>query len=275
MTNSPWFNASYLIEAKKDIDSLIYIDQNLTEFSEICIKEYAESKRSNFYINLCKLIDKVCKDEKAYLKKNNPEIKSVLEKRNKKYAHDDESFKPDDYTSLQNMIECMKNEINAVKIACAKGLPANITLDYVPHDRLLFRQIHKINSKDEDEIDNVKYPLKNKLTGVGGATIKSFNNPQQIRSIPKEERSLYGVIVENGINEYEGLQNRQDFCINSNVLFETDLWCSMDVEISNLFSKLRKIGFIDDYNVIQVDSLSNEDLLEVQKLFSEYEGHHK
>ena len=37
----------------------------------------------------------------------------------------------------------------------------------------------------------------------------------------------YGVIMECGLNFYEGLQNRQDACIRINVLFDKNIWCSL------------------------------------------------
>ena len=60
--------------------------------------------------------------------------------------------------------------------------------------------------------------------------VKDFQDTEDLRDIPLEERDQYGVAMNNGINFYEGVQNRQDACIRINVLFLVKSKYYMDQE---------------------------------------------
>ncbi len=212
--------------------------------AKIGIREYAESKCMDFYINLVNLIDDVCKGQKSELRKNNPKIQSILTRRNKRYVHDDSDYLYEDPNSWDEIINGMKSELNEVKNVCSKGLPKVLTIDYVSYDRLLFRQIHKLDSDSEEEILSTKYPERNQSGIVSKITLRSFDDFRQIRGISKEDRSKYGVIVEGGLNELEGLQNRQDSCIKLNILAGTNMWCRPSKDFHIFFQNCVRSGFL-------------------------------
>ena len=54
---------------------------------------------------------------------------------------------------------------------------------------------------------------------------KVFNDTEDIRTIT--DLNDYAVLLYNGINLKEGLQNRQDACIKINVLFNKNIWVKL------------------------------------------------
>ena len=83
MTN--WELARYLIDAKKSIDSLMYISLHKQELTMINLRDAINEKRRSFYVNLCVVLDKcfpnskkeICQDpiiDSVYLS----EIKTLL-----------------------------------------------------------------------------------------------------------------------------------------------------------------------------------------------------
>lgn len=133
------------------------------------------------------------------------------------------------------MIETMKHQIQKVLVVCKDSLPNNITLDFVSHDKELFRLIYGITAEKEEEIKHRKYPEYGKTPQSGDfITKKIFQEAEDIRTI--KNKNEYAVIIENGINFYEALQNRQDACIKINVLYNLETWCSFNQES---FSKIQ------------------------------------
>jgi len=63
----------------------------------------------------------------------------------------------------------------------------------------------------------------------GFKTYKIFDDTED-KNIVKNKYE-YAVFVENGLTLFEGIQNRQDFCIKSNVLYGTNLWCRVNKKI--------------------------------------------
>jgi hypothetical protein len=55
--------------------------------------------------------------------------------------------------------------------------------------------------------------------------------------------------MNNGINFYEGVQNRQDACIRIHVLFEKDIWCQIGLNGIEMLMLLHKHGFMDEFDI--------------------------
>lgn len=52
-----WELARYLIDAKKCVDSVLYIADNAEKLRYFGLKELVDEKRNTFYINCCAVID--------------------------------------------------------------------------------------------------------------------------------------------------------------------------------------------------------------------------
>lgn len=50
---------------------------------------------------------------------------------------------------------------------------------------------------------------------------------EDIKSVDDNNRSQYAVLIQDGLNIYEGLQNRQDSCVRVNVLHNQHIWCQI------------------------------------------------
>lgn len=130
----------------------------------------------------------------------------------------------------------------------AASLPNNITLDFVSHDKELFRLIYGIAAEKEEEIKHRKYPEYGKTPQSGDfITKKIFQEAEDIRTI--KNKNEYAVIIENGINFYEALQNRQDACIKINVLYNLETWCSFNQESFSKIQKLKKAGGLNEFDM--------------------------
>lgn len=82
------------------------------------------------------------------------------------------------------MIETMKHQIQKVLVVCKDSLPNNITLDFVSHDKELFRLIYGITAEKEEEIKHRKYPEYGKTPQSGDfITKKIFQEAEDIRTI--------------------------------------------------------------------------------------------
>ncbi len=272
MSRKQWINASYLIGAKKDIDSLLYLNEHFDSIPKIGIKEFYDSKRADFYLKLVILIDKCFdKRKKSDLRNKDKTIATILDYRNKYFAHKDYDFILPDHVSRESITDEMMRHIQCVKTCCTEYLPTEITLDYIAHDRLLFRLLHGIDKKKEEEIERIKYPERIEKPTFTMPAIKAFNDVEDIRKISSSDINKYGVGTENGINFNEGLQNRQDFCIRCNVLFETNIWPRFNMKSLNAFTKLHELGVVNDYDIPNFDDIDEENLEKIRAIFKEAE----
>ena len=90
-----------------------------------------------------------------------------------------------------------------------------------------------------------------------------------IRIMSNQEKQRYAVIMDNGINSYEGLQNRQDSCIKINVLFDLNMWCEANKNVFVRIEELKKLGFLDVFEIPHLEILNDErKLKEIQKILS-------
>lgn len=169
----------------------------------------------------------VFKKEKREICGSNEIIQAVYYERDKHYAHKDTDYNPKEYATLLEMADAMKAQIRCIRKICSDKLPDNITLDFVSHDKRLFRQIYQITPEIEEQIKQQKHPFYSRKPPKSVKQYPSkkvFNDTEEINRMMESAKDDYAVIVEEGLNYYEGLQNRQDFCIKVNVLYNFNMW---------------------------------------------------
>lgn len=265
-----WEIAKYLIDAKKDIDSLMFLELRAEEVYNIDLKYKIDKLLSNFHINCCIVIDNsFAKSEKKKIRLSNQIIEGIFYERDKNSAHKDADYINKNYASLKEMIDDLKTKITEVKKVCTYHLPDVITLDFVPHDRETFRLIYGLTTSKENEIIKRKYPLKNSQTITNSVTTKAvINDISEIKCIPEGKRNDYCITANDGINEFEGLQNRQDFAIKVNLLYDLNIWPSINQEVFDEYQKLKEIGIYDDFNILHLEKLNDESITkELDRLY--------
>lgn len=270
-----WETARYFIDAKKCIDSVWYIAENGKYVSNINLRKKIDTLLREFYINCCVVLDET--HNKKALCQENSTIDRIYYERDKDKAHKDANYKPIKFSSLLELRDIMKGQLSAVHINCSSVLPNNITLNYVPHDRELFRLVHSITAETEEKIKEAKYPLYNKSNPDPNnpQTIKKtvFDDTEDIRDIPNDQKDQYAVIVENGINLFEGLQERQDACVKLNVLYNQNIWCSIPDKKVELLIKLTNLGLLDIFSMPNLSDPNNiERLVEFYKIIQGGDG---
>lgn len=254
-----WELAKYLIDAKKCIDSLLYISDHVSELRNTDLRKKADQIRGTFYINLCIVIDHVfpSKETRWNIRKSDETINRIYYERNKNFAHKNSGYKPRKYDSWASEIQDKQKEIEEVLKLCKDALPAIITLDYVPHDRVLFRVVNALSAEKEEAIKKIKHPLYDQPipAGVEGFTKKAIYDIDDIRDV--ENPNEYCTVCEVGINQNETMQNIQDFCIISNAFNNTDMWCSPNEPNFLKIQKLKDNGFMDEFEVMHPERLKD------------------
>lgn len=296
-----WENANFLITAKKCIDSFLYISNNILELSNLDLREKTDKLRQIFYINLVNVLDELFNTttKRKNIRQSDKIINRIYYERNKKSAHKDDDYKPRIYNTLEEEIQDKKNELLHIKEVCAVVLPDIITIDFVPHDKELFRLVNRLNAALETDANRIKYPNSTfhsyQLSEEGKHVFKEFDTEEQdqknakmfgyeydkvveryplqniddIKIMSDQKKQRYAVIMENGINSYEGLQNRQDSCIKINTLFDLNMWYEANINIFKQIEELKKIGFLDAFEITHLEILQNEKKLkELQKILS-------
>ena len=146
-----------MIDAKKNIDSIIFIEENIDKICNLNLRRKVEELRREFYINCCVVLDKSHPKNKKKICEDKL-IEAIYYERDKNCAHRDDDYKSPEFNQLSDMIETMKHQIQKVLVVCKDSLPNNITLDFVSHDKELFRLIYGITAEKEEEIKHRKYP---------------------------------------------------------------------------------------------------------------------
>lgn len=152
-----WQNAYYLILAKQGIDSLLFLQKYYDDlvFHEDFIRNY---RLPLFYLSLCYILeDKYKEGKKKEICESNKTIQQIFMKRDKNYAHKDANFKQENL-ELNDLIKTMKQELEEVYNTCKDKLPQNLKLEYVPHDRMLFRILYPL-SYIKDIEDYCNHPI--------------------------------------------------------------------------------------------------------------------
>ena len=284
-----WENASCLIDAKKTVDSLIYISLNEKKLSNLNLQEKCENLRQKFYINACVVLDKSFHKNKKDICEHDSIIKRIYYERDKNAAHKDKDYCPREYSSLQEEIDEKKSELTHVREVCKDILPEMITLDFVPHDKELFRLINRTNKEIEQDANMIKYPLSvfhfYQLSKEGQHVFRAFDTEEQdretakifgydydemiskisptktddIEKISEQEKKRLEVIKINGINSYEGLQNRQDSCIKMNIEHNRNVWCPFYKKHFDMIEELKAIGFYDELEMSHMEIFADEE----------------
>lgn len=252
----PWELAKYLIDAKKCVDSILYIEENAKQLRYYDLKELIDGKRNTFYINCCGIIDKTivtCKGAKRELCVRDKIVELLYLERDKNSAHKDDDYIPQQFDKISNIAEQMKEQLNHVRHICSDYLPKEITLDFVPHDKALFRAVHKLLADDEEALLAKKYPLKQAIVwqDENAKAFPILNDTLELRTLSEEAQKNYAVVINNGINMYEGVQERQDSCIKINLLYNQNVWCNIEKSKLKQYTELFKLGAIDEYGKIQ------------------------
>lgn len=264
-----WKTARYLIDAKKCIDSILYIARHNKSLCNIDLRKKTSSLLREFYINCCVVLDETHNKKELCCKSGI--IKRIYYERDKDKAHKDIDYKPLKFNTFTELSSIMKKQIQEVYTVCSNVLPDSITLDYVPHDKELFRFVNAISPEKEQEILEKKHPLYGKTTSNNPEDIivrKVFQDTEDIRNMSDDEKDNYAVIIEDGLNWYEGLQNRQDSMIKLNVLSGYNAWCSIKKGGIELITKWTLLGLLDVYSIPQLPNANNKEACEeVRRIF--------
>lgn len=265
-----WELARYFIDAKKCVDTMLFLAEHGDAVSMIDIREKVTEIRRKFYINCCVVLDKSYPKDKKVICQNEI-IDRIYYERDKNSAHKDEKYHAKQYESLGDIANDMKKQLLAVKSLCDDYLPEQLTVDFVAFDSGLYRLAKGITKEKEEEIFNRKFPLRNSLNvpPEEGIVKKVFSDTEDLREIPEESRSDYATLIRMGICMEESIQRLQDNCIRTNVLFdETNMWVTVDL---NKWKELRNAGLMNEYD-IPVMPRDDKELMEfIKRLDSIFE----
>lgn len=228
-------------------------------------------------------------------------ISSIYYERDKNSAHKDENYKRQKYNTPDELIAILKNQLAEVRNLCKDFLPENLTLDYVPHDKELFRFAYRVNPEIEKDVFTVKYPASvfhsYQLSEEGQHYFRCFDTTEQdkrtakmfgydydkmiqrqvlqsvddVREMSDAEKQRQAIIIENGLNSYEGLQNRQEACIKCNLLYGLDMWVRPNIKFFEMIEELKAIGFYDQFEIVHLEKVQDEESQKkVQAILEKY-----
>lgn len=269
-----WELARYLIEAKKSVDTVMFLSENVDRVTTINVRAEIEEAKRRFYVNLCVVTDKCFPNDKKEICKD-PIIGSIYYERDKNYAHKDENYTRKEYVAISDIADDMKRQLLSVRTLCDEFLPNALTLDYIAFDSKLFRIAYGITKEAEEKAFQIKHPgSNNHASGNDGAVYKVFSDTEDIRKIPDEARKEYATILSMGINLEESLQKIQDGIIRTNVLYGTDIWVSINYEALQKLQRIRALGLLDIMDVPYIPQNKQDEkrlikLLESEGLLSE------
>lgn len=282
-----WKIAKYLIDAKKKIDTLCFIKDFQNRLCNFDLREKIECTCQQFYINCCVVLDKCFSSEKKKII-TDPIIKRIYYERDKNAAHRDEEYQQQDFTTPDELIDIMKKQLEKVKELCAKNLPIKLTLDYVSHDKELFRYVYRITPDIEQDIFKAKYPQGifhlYQLSSEGQHYLRRFSTEEEdkrnaevfgynydkaieqavlgmvnnIHEVSEKEKIRQMNIIKNGLNSKERLQNRQDCCIKYNILYNQSVWERANESSLRRIEKLQGLGFLDEFELVNWESMNDE-----------------
>ncbi|MDZ5757102.1 hypothetical protein RAK27_00350 [Carnobacterium maltaromaticum] len=270
-----WELARYLIDAKKCVDSIMFIKNNQSKLN-INFREKITGKRDKFYINSCVILDECFKNKKKLCTEDKI-AKALYYERDKNTAHKDSNYIPKKYSSVGELEKDLKKQIRHVKKICKDKLPDVITLDFVPYDFELFRLIKGLNKRNENELKESRYELYSEMTSKNISEsveyVKSqssqlkeeysvISDTEDIRLMSDEDKRNGVVVFQGGLNDYEDIQMRQDQVIILNALHDTDIWPRFNKEVKRKIDEMRKSGLFDEFNRPQeITVLHNPDFI--------------
>lgn len=268
-----WELAYYLIDAKKCVDSMMFISRNVRALRNIDLLERGNELRRKFYINCCVVLDKSFVSQKKRLCAEDEIVKRLYYERDKTSAHKDENYEPRKYSTWGAEIAEKKKELSHIRDICKDHLPQVLSLNYVPHDRIYFRLVNGVTEEKEEQIKHKKHPQYGEKPPEGSQmeTRKPFYNIDQLKQVRKEGTDNYCVLFEAGLNTDEMTQNAQHFCILMNLLFDQDCWMKPQMVFHSFFGDLKRIGLIDTFETPNPSfELTTENLQKVADVFERY-----
>lgn len=272
-----WELARYLIDAKKRIDSMYFIEDHFDELKYVNKRELINNNLREFYIDCVIILDKVLsKGEKRDFKKNNKTIQRIYYERDKNYAHKDLDYEKVTYDSLNKMNLDLIKKIETVHEVCKDKLPESLTLDFLSFDPLLFRLVNGINREKEFAILEKKYPNKipesNQNVSNDNVDYTVFEDTEDFKNIKKEDISNFVTVLSDGLTFEEGVQIRQDVLIRTNLLHDADIWPTINKKIFGSVEKLMNLGIVDEYLIFheeKMDAIMSDPIL-TNRLVSVY-----
>lgn len=266
-----WDLARYLIDAKKSIDTILYLSKYGDRVSMIDIRSTVNETKRSFYVNVCVLLDKCFPKKKREICQD-AQIKSVYYERDKNYAHKDDDYAEKQYESIGAIAEEMKQQLDAVHKLCLQFLPSVLTLDYLTFDSKLFRIANGVTKEKEEAALNIKHPGRLRQgpssETYGSKVYSVFSDTEDIKRIPSEKRKEYATLFQVGIVMEETLQRFQDSCIRTNVLYGTDIWVSINYKELHQIERIRELGLVDILDVPYIPK-SKKDEHRIMKMLKE------
>ena len=174
--------------------------------------------------------------------------KKVYYERDKNSAHKDSNYEKSTYENLDSLIVDLKKKLDSIRNECQNFLPDALTLDYIPYDKQLYRQMLGITVEKEHEINHRKYG--NYYKREIELSVPIFDDVEGDKFLKEEESANLSVVFKAGINFLEGLQERQDTAIKLNLSNDLDMWSRMNQKVYNFCLELQKNGFMDEYGVL-------------------------
>ena len=262
-----WELSRYVLDAKKSVDTMLYLSENVKKLSMIDIREEINEVKRKFYVNVCIVLDKCFPKQKKEICKESI-IKAVYYERDKNYAHKDDNYNSKEYSSIYEIADEIKKQLQYVVHYCKNYLPKEITLDFVVFDSKLFRIVNGITKEIEEQILNFKHPGREKKMNISKEdtkTFKVFSDTEDIKKIPQNARNQYATIFSVGICMEETMQHLQDSAVKTNVLYGTNIWISINQKRLGKILKMRKLGLLDVYDIPYMPK-DKEDELRIMEL---------
>lgn len=242
-----WELTRYVLDAKKAIDTVLYISENVDKLSSISMRDEINDTKRKFYINACIVLDKCFPKKKKDICKEK-KIEAIYYERDKNYAHKDNNYNSKEYSSISEIADEMNEHLQCVVRICRDYLPRQLSLDYVAFDSKLFRIVNGITKDAEEQILNFKHPNRKQMINVPEKDTKMFcifSDTEDIKKIPPNERKQYATIFSMGICVEEAIQHLQDSAVRTNVLYGLDIWVSINQAELDKIKKMRELGLWD------------------------------
>ena len=117
-----WELARYILDAKKSVDSVLYLCSHAEELSMIDLRSEVNEIKRKFYVNGCIVLDKCFPKNKKDICKDTT-IKSIYYERDKNYAHKDDDYKLKEYATMDEIADEMKSQLQCIVDTCKDFLP--------------------------------------------------------------------------------------------------------------------------------------------------------
>ena len=246
-----WELTRYLIDAKKCVDNILFIADNVKKLKNLYLKDIVDDRLRKFYINLRIIYDKVfSKTQIKQLGQTDVIFKETCHERDKNYAHKDDNYVSADFQSIKAIVDLLKVRLEHCFELCRPSFPENVTLNYIDYDHDLYRFINKIDPNKEEKLMKAQHPGYNEMpVGLDDSNSfirKAFNDTEDIKKV--DNPNEYAVIMKAGLTVREGIQEMQDSCIRINVLYGENMWAvpNMDViqEMKQLIEECPDLPFL-------------------------------